>query len=111
MKALLLALLLGGVAAAQSFTVAVDWDGGPLAVGVQVLGIDIVDEGGVRVAPAVQVHASTAGTLRAYTGAVLFYTPAGARYAWSARALLRVAYEGGRVPAGPSFGVVWTWRP
>lgn len=107
MRALLLAVLLGGVAAAQSFTVTVDVED-VVRAGVQVLGGDVVDAGGVRVAPAVQVLASSSG-VRAYSGVMLFFM--GERVGWSARVMARVGWDGERVRAAPALGVVWTWRP
>lgn len=109
MRVALLALLLCGAAAAQSFTVTVDVEDAVRA-GVQVLGRDVLDAGGVRVSPAVQLLVS-GGAARVYSGVMVFYAPSGARYAWSARVMARVGWDGERLSASPALGVVWTWRP
>lgn len=106
-------LALAGAAAAQSWTVAVDWGGGPLVAAVQVAGRDAVDLFGVRVTPIAQVRAvlSREPTVALLAGAQLLAVPAEARWAMSGRVLWSVGWDGARWASAPQVGLVWTWRP
>lgn len=105
--------LAAGTASAQSFTVALDWNGGPIVILGQVEGTDALDLLGARVTPLAQVRAVTGADAEValMAGTQVALVLPGQRWAMSGRLLWRIGWDGERVRSNPNIALVWTWRP